>query len=117
VIQIEFAVDGQCLSCNITGHANAARAGSDIVCAAVSVLVRTAELTLRGKEGLDLQVRAAKRGDFFLEASIANESVHTNGSAENRIFLKAVGEYLQNGLSSVAAEFPNNCSIRIKTLA
>ncbi|GMO34352.1 MAG: hypothetical protein Ta2F_10470 [Termitinemataceae bacterium] len=103
-------VDGMLKSCNVTGHANAACIGKDIVCAAVSVLVRSAELTLRGKEGIHLQVSAARRGEFFLEVSLAKEN------AENSFFLKAVGDFLLNGLASVAQEFPKNCSLIVNDI-
>jgi uncharacterized protein YsxB (DUF464 family) len=111
MIRIDAAVDGAGLlkSCRVSGHAGAGKRGGDIVCAAVSVLVRTAQRTLSGREGILVRGEAPERGLFRLE---------TDCSAENPAagyFLAAAGAFLLEGLSSVAADYPEFCEMTIHT--
>jgi len=108
MIEIEAVLDenGVLRACKAAGHAGAGPTGTDIVCAAVSVLLRTAVRALSGREGITLRWEAPEPGLLSMEADY---------TAEGKDFLKAVGEYLINGLSSVAQEYPKNCSITIKT--
>ena len=91
--------------CDVRGHAGAGKRGADIVCAAVSVLTRTALATLSGKEGICVRGGAPRRGEFNLETTAQNDT--------GRDFLAAVGAFLVEGLSSVALEYPENCCITI----
>jgi uncharacterized protein YsxB (DUF464 family) len=109
MIHIEAVVedDGTLRACKASGHARAGKAGNDIVCAAVSVLLRTALKTLSGRKGITLDGGAPEKGQLWLEAGY---------EAEGKEFLFAVGVFLIEGLSSVAQEFPNNCKFTIKNL-
>jgi len=109
LIVIEAVLDksGVLRACKASGHAGAGKTGSDIVCAAVSVLLRTAINTLSGKEGIIINSGAPEKGQFWLEIDY---------KAEGKDFLYAVGEYLINGLSSVAQEYPKNCKLTVKNL-
>ena len=97
--------DGVLRACRASGHSGAGKEGNDIVCAAVSVLIRTAFSTLSGRNGIDIRGGAPEKGQFWLEADY---------TAEGKEFLFAAGEFLINGLLSVAQEFPKNCNITIK---
>ena len=97
--------DGILRSCKASGHAGAGRAGSDIVCAAVSVLLRTAADTLSGREGINVRCDAPEPGFLNME---------TEYTAEGKDFLFAAGEFLMNGLKSVAEEFPKNCKLAVR---
>ncbi|MDR2543225.1 MAG: ribosomal-processing cysteine protease Prp [Treponema sp.] len=110
MIHIEAVVedDGTLRACKASGHAGAGKAGSDIVCAAVSVLIRTAFKTLSGRKGITLNGGAPEKGQMWLE---------TGYEAEGKEFLSAVGVFLLEGLSSIAQEFPNNCKLTIKNLS
>jgi uncharacterized protein YsxB (DUF464 family) len=77
----------------------------DIVCAAVSVLMRTAFAVLSGKEGIDFKGGAPERGVMWLEADY---------TAEGKDFLFAAGVFLIEGLRSVAREFPKYCTLTIR---
>jgi uncharacterized protein YsxB (DUF464 family) len=107
VISVEALLDGEGVlrSCKASGHAGAGKPGNDIVCAAVSVLMRTALKTLEGKKGIKLSGGAPERGVLWLEAEF---------TAEGRGYLAAAGDFLIEGLRSVAVEFPQNCTISIR---
>ena len=109
MIEIEAVLDdeGTLRACKATGHAGAGKAGTDIVCAAVSVLMRTALSVLSGREGITVRGGAPKSGHLWLEADF---------KAEGRDFLFAAGVFLLEGLKSVAQEFPKNCKLNIRTL-
>ena len=106
MIKIEAVLepDGTLRACKAAGHAGAGKKGSDIVCASVSALIRAAVSTLSGKKGITLRYGAPERGEIWLEADY---------EAEGKDFLFAVGQFLINGLSSVAQEYPGNCNLNI----
>ena len=107
MIDIEAVLDenGILRSCRAGGHAGAGKTGSDIVCAAVSVLMRTAVRALSDRKGITVRYEAPEPGLLFLEADY---------KAEGRDFLFAVGVFLIEGLASVAEEYPNNCKLTIR---
>jgi uncharacterized protein YsxB (DUF464 family) len=106
LIDIEAVLDENEIlrSCKASGHAGAGKTGSDIVCAAVSVLIRTAACTLSDREGITVRYEAPEPGLFFLEAD------YTDG----KDFLFAVGVFLIEGLALVAEEYPENCRLTIR---
>jgi uncharacterized protein YsxB (DUF464 family) len=106
VIRIEAALDraGLLRACRVEGHAGAGPKGADLVCAAVSVLLRTALRTLSGKEGIVVRGRAPERGLLWLEADYTEEG---------RGFLAGAGAFLIEGLMSVSEDFPDYCGIDI----
>jgi len=101
VIEIETILepDGTLRACKAEGHAGAGKAGADIVCAAVSVLMRTALSALSGRKGITLRGGAPEKGQLWLEADY---------NAEGKDFLFAAGVFLTEGLKSVAREYPKN---------
>jgi len=109
MIEIEAILenDGTLRACKALGHAKAGKVGSDIVCAAVSVLMRTAFKTLSGRKGITLRGGAPEKGQLWLEADY---------EADGKEFLFAVGVFLIEGLTSVAQEYPQNCKLTIKNL-
>ena len=109
MIAIEAVLDegGVLQSCKAVGHAGAGRTGTDIVCAAVSVLMRTAVRSLDGRKGITIRWEAPEPGFLSLEADY---------TAEGRDFLFAAGVFLVEGLSSVAEEYPEHCSFKINRI-
>jgi uncharacterized protein YsxB (DUF464 family) len=107
MIKIEAATDagGTLRSCRASGHAGAGPAGGDIVCAAVSVLMRTAVRALSGRKGITLRRGAPEPGLLFLEAECAEEG---------KEFLFAAGVFLLEGLASVAEEYPEHCTLSVR---
>jgi uncharacterized protein YsxB (DUF464 family) len=106
MIRIEVSLDkaGILRSCRVEGHAEAGPKGADIVCAAVSVLVRTAIRTLSHQKGIELRGAAPKRGLLWIE---------TDYSGEGRDFLAVAGTFLIEGLRSVSEDYPDYCGITI----
>jgi uncharacterized protein YsxB (DUF464 family) len=92
-------------SCRVQGHAGAGKPGYDIVCAAVSVLMRTALRVLDGREGITVRGGAPARGEFWLEAEC---------TAKGKEFLAAAGVFLSEGFLSVSEEFPEFCQVTIE---
>jgi uncharacterized protein YsxB (DUF464 family) len=82
---------------SITGHAEAGPYGYDIVCAAVSVLARTAAAVLSEKPYITTTVSAPARGEFYLAIDYRREG---------EPYLSAVQDFLLEGLRSVAADYP-----------
>ncbi|MDR0323161.1 MAG: ribosomal-processing cysteine protease Prp [Treponema sp.] len=108
MIEIEAILedDGTLRACRASGHAGAGKAGTDIVCAAVSVLMRTAFNVLSGRKNITVRGGAPEKGQLWLEADY---------EADGKDFLFAAGVFLIEGLSSVAKEYPQNCRLNIST--
>ena len=107
MIQVDMILDeaGLLKSCRVQGHAGAGKKGSDIVCAAVSVLTRTTVRVLSGRKDITIRGDISGPGSFYLEAEYA---------PEGREFLAAAGAFLVEGLLSVSAEFPDNCKVNME---
>jgi uncharacterized protein YsxB (DUF464 family) len=107
MITIDMVVDeaGILRSCAVSGHAGAGKRGGDIVCAAVSVLMRAALRTLSGRKGIVVRGDAPRRGVFWMEADY---------TGEGRDFLAAAGAFLAEGLESVSREYPGCCTMNIQ---
>jgi uncharacterized protein YsxB (DUF464 family) len=107
MIEIDVVLDDAGLldSCTIRGHAGAGPMGGDIVCAAVSVLARTALTVLSETEGVKVYSEAPERGLFYLKLEYTRAG---------RNFLNAVGLFLTTGLASVAGEYPAYCRMQMR---
>ena len=107
MIRAELVLDGAGLlrSCRLQGHAGAGKQGSDIVCAAVSVLTRTIVLVLSGRKDIIIRGSIPEQGDF---------SIETEYTPEGREFLAGAGAFLMEGLVSVSREFPEYCKVIVE---
>ena len=108
MIRVDVALDdaGRLVSCEVEGHAGAGPRGGDVVCAAVSVLTGTALKTLSRAEGVTVHGGAPERGSLWME---------TDCAAGGETYLSAVTAFLMEGLHSVSSEYPDYCSVRIRT--
>jgi uncharacterized protein len=98
VVRISADAEGLLRSASAEGHAGLAPAGSNIACAAVTVLLRTAYETLAQYEGVDLAGEAPSPGYMtFRVRRYAPEAAER---------LRGVGDFLLTGLSSIEREFP-----------
>jgi hypothetical protein len=92
--------NGVIKKCEANGHAGFSKKGSDIVCSAVTILLRTAMETFSQVETVTFDADTTARGklSFFLEADDGNPFVEAR--------LKGVSDFLRNGLKSLSEEFP-----------
>lgn len=94
------------LACKASGHALFDKNGRDIVCAAATVLLRTAALTLDGRSGVAFDGRAPERGALSFEARADGGS--------GKLELEFAADFLEKGFESLAKEFPQNVQFECK---
>ncbi|GMO30784.1 MAG: hypothetical protein Ta2B_11670 [Termitinemataceae bacterium] len=110
LIDVRLDNEGILESAHIKGHSGQGTIGSDIICAAVSALVMAAEHTLCSLSAVETEFIAPVRGEFLLKTH------HEGANFEEKVYLKAVGDFLINGFSAAAEESPENCSITIRRI-
>ncbi|MBQ4377851.1 MAG: ribosomal-processing cysteine protease Prp [Treponema sp.] len=93
---------GSALKCQANGHAGFSKKGQDIVCSAVTVLLRTAAEVLSHTENVSLIFDAPDRGIISFEASAKSEKTET------KIQIECIGDFLRTGLKALTKEFPEN---------
>lgn len=108
-VQLARAKDGSLASCRALGHARFAEKGNDIVCSAVTVLLRTTMQALSETEGVTVRADASERGS--LDFDVSAESA----PPESRCALVYAGRFLEAGLASLAREYPHNVELKIQT--
>ncbi len=95
---------GNLVSAEASGHAGFGTRGTDIVCAAVTVLLRTTVTVLSG-HGLDVKAETAGRGSLSFRV--------TAFSGADVPLLVYAGNFLEEGLGSLSREFPGSVEMRI----
>ena len=94
------------LRCEAEGHALFDKKGRDIVCAAATVLLRTAAQTLSQRPGISFTGEAPHPGRIAFEARADQDSAKTE--------LKFAADFLQKGFEGLAKEFPQNIKLECK---
>lgn len=93
-----------------SGHAGFAEKGYDIVCASVTILLKTAVLSLKNKEnscsGLKIKAKAEQTGELTLEVLRCSERDYS--------YLAALADFLLTGLSSICREYPSHVNLKVK---
>ena len=97
--------NGVIKKCEANGHAHFSRKGTDIVCSAVTILLRTAMETFSRIENVALSADVSSRGtiSFLVEPKDGNPVLESQ--------LKGISDFLRNGLKSLSAEFPENVTL------
>ena len=90
--------DGAFRSCEAAGHAGFAAKGSDIVCAAVTILLRTAADVLSGMDGVVVRANTTGRGELAFAV--------VRAAAEKTERLVCTADFLERGLRSLQSEYP-----------
>ena len=108
-VLLVHGANGAFISCRAEGHADFAAAGTDIVCSAVTVLLRTVMQTLSDTDGVKLEADTSARGKLFFSARAEQPSPGTE------IRLTYAEDFLEHGLQSLAEEYPDNVELRILT--
>ncbi len=93
-------------TCMAEGHANYAPKGSDIVCAALSCLLRTVLEQLQSQKTLVVKTDIPDRG--MLAFSVEEFS------KDDEFLLKYVSDFLKTGIGQLVQEFPEHISLRVR---
>ena len=101
-IGITIDDDGNLGGLKAEGHSLTAEKGSNIVCAAVSAVLRAAVRALSARAGLDVAVKADTPGylELFVEKTEGGDS-----------WLMGVTDILLAGLLEVERDYPDECRI------
>ena len=101
--------DGGLHSCVVSGHARYAEKGDDVVCAAVSILVRVAVLQLQkwalDDKGLKVSLDYQKTG--FVDFCVLQSS------KDSREALAHLFDFLKLGFESIACEYPSYVKFKV----
>ncbi|MBQ3825403.1 MAG: ribosomal-processing cysteine protease Prp [Spirochaetaceae bacterium] len=100
-ISLGCSDSGEFRSCEADGHAGFAQKGRDIVCSAVSELLRTAGQVLSDTSGILVDSETGFRGK--LQFGIKNPS---DISKENAVRLICIADFIRTGISSVERDYP-----------
>ncbi|TYT79653.1 ribosomal-processing cysteine protease Prp [Treponema phagedenis] len=104
-VLLELGTRNEFFSVTASGHAETAPRGFDIVCAAVSVLLRTAVI---GLSEVNPQVNTAERG--FLTCTVPSYA------EDSLARLQFTAEFLANGMKTLVKEYPEAVDFRVKKL-
>lgn len=102
-VTIETDGGGVLRKVSADGHSLAFEIGQNIVCAAATMLLRTAARLLGSTEGIEVSGGAPERGRLDFEISVLDES--------KRGYTKTVGDFLVQGMSDLEREFPGECAL------
>jgi len=108
VIIVTVIIDGGGIikSVRVAGHALGLQKGGNIVCAAATVLVRTAARMLEAEDGVLVTGGPGARGEFALDIKSVNH--------DKTDFVKTTGNYLLQGIRDLMSEFPEDCSLKVE---
>lgn len=107
VIAISLDADGVLRRVQADGHAGSAAAGTNIVCAAITILLRSVYDSWVRYPGIRLEGRAPAAGSLGFSLKSFDPA---QASA-----LRAVTELLLTGLGSLQREYPDVLTLRIET--
>ena len=97
--------DGLLQRVEITGHAGYGVSGNDIVCAAVTALVRSAARLLERDGRFEIAGEAPEPGALsFVVMARATDA---------EPYLRGIGDMLILGLSDITREYPDRCSLHV----
>ena len=105
VITLFTGKNGVLKKCKANGHADFSKKGSDIVCSAVTILLRTALKTLSQSENVILNTAPSSRGSLAFSVDLKEGKTY---SMETQIKLKTIADFLREGFVSLQKEFPDN---------
>ena len=106
-VRIVRSKNGMLRSCTAEGHAGFAEKGHDIVCAAVSSILRTVLALLEKTPTVRLLVNTPEPGKLFF-------CVQDKDKADNALLIHC-GDFLQQGLGLLQDEYPEHVSLKEKT--
>ena len=105
-VLLKYCDDGILQSCSAQGHAGHASKGFDIVCAAISSLLRTSVAVLENRKSCVLEIKSSDRGQLAFSV--------TNYSSSDIELLKYSFQFLQFGLLQIEKEYPECVELRVQ---
>ncbi|PIE97366.1 MAG: ribosomal-processing cysteine protease Prp [Treponema sp.] len=103
-VMVEVGQSDELRYVRANGHANAGSKGNDIVCSAVSVLLRTVVLTLFDEKA-GLKTRLDVQNCGALEFEVEDYNLECIG------LLRYAAEFLQKGMESIQQEKPESIEL------
>ncbi len=110
-VVVSFGKDGVIKKLQANGHAGFSRKESDIVCSAVTVLIRTAMQILSQTENITFNADSSSRGTLAFCVDI-EENLAGPKRAETEARLRCVADFLRTGISSISESYPKNVLLR-----
>lgn len=108
-VTVELGSRGNLVAASATGHAGKGSPGSDIVCAAVTILLRTTMTVLHGAaspgNGIEICSETAGRGSLAFRVTAFGET--------DVPFLEYAAVFLREGLGSLAGEYPEAVAVNV----
>ena len=106
-VRIIRSKNGMFRSCEAKGHAGFDKKGFDIVCAAVSSILRTVLALLEKTPTVSLLVNTPEPGNLFF-------CVQDYDKADNALLIHC-GDFLEQGLGLLQDEYPEHVSLKEQT--
>ncbi len=104
---------GEFVSVDAEGHSFFSKKGSDIVCAAVTCLLRTTLSVLETNKNIETKAKALKRGTLSFCVIKKEQSSDKEQEKELSSLLMYARDFLENGLTSLCSEYPQHVSLKI----
>ena len=104
-VLLECSEEGLLQNCLAEGHADYAPKGNDIVCAALSCLLRTVLTQLKAKKTLIVKTQIPNRG--MLAFSVEEFT------KDDEFLLKYASDFFLFFISQLVEEFPKHISLRV----
>lgn len=96
--------NGVLKKCKANGHADFSRKGSDIVCSAISILLKTAMQFLSRNKDVTLEADTSSRGNLAFCVEVKKSSLETE------YCLKFTADFLRVGFNSLSKDYSKNIS-------
>ena len=106
LVTFSYGKDGVIKECKANGHAGFSKKGSDIVCAAVTILFRTAIQVISQIEGVGCKADISSRGNLAFRVDLNNRKQAAV------IRLCCAMDFLRVGIESLTREYPENVQMR-----
>ncbi len=118
MIQVLLVVtkEGEFVSCNAEGHAFFSNKGSDIVCSAVTTLLRTTLSVLESNDSITLESNAQKRGSLMFRVKKQKQDGDNANIKATSSLLVYARVFLEKGLNTLCSEYPKHVSLQINEL-
>jgi len=104
-LRLSLETDGCLSALRAEGHARQGKAGSDLVCAAFTALVKALFNLLSTADGIQLEARAEREGIACLRV--------LSCTPERRSWLKGVTDFFLRGMADLKQDYPETITIEV----